>query len=260
MVGVDPTARFAAEVLREDPSLEVIAAAIAGCDHDLDPADLAGALDALAARVPRAHAATLCRTLFGEGGLEGNVEQYDDPRNSYLDLVVRRRLGIPISLSVIAVEVGRRVGVPLVGIGMPGHFVVRDANDASAFYDPFVGGMALSAEDCERRFSQLHGPSARFDPSFLEPTSPVRIAERMLANLTRGYLDRMDRSSLAWVLRLRCSLPQADASVVRQFAGVLSNLGRWWEAADAFERLAALQPDRAEVHLVAAHRLRSHAN
>lgn len=260
MVGVDPTARFAAEVVRDDPSLEVIAAAIAGCDHDLDPGDLTADLDTLAARVPRPDAAALCRTLFGEGGLEGNVEHYDDPRNSFVDLVLRRRLGIPISLSVIAVEVGRRVGVPLVGVGMPGHFIVREETDATVFYDPFVGGMALSVEDCERRFSQLHGPSARFDASYLEPTPPVRIAERMLANLTRGYLDRMDRSSLAWVLRLRCALPDADASVVRQFAGVLSHLGRWWEAADAFDRLAALQPDRADAHLAAAHRLRAHAN
>ena len=260
MVGVDPTARFAAEVARDDPSLEVMAAAIAGCDHDLDPAVLAADLDALAGRAARPDAATLCRALFGEGGLEGNVEQYDDPRNSFLDLVIRRRLGIPISLSVIAVEVGRRVGVPLVGVGMPGHFVVREASDPGAFYDPFVGGMALSAGDCERRFQQLHGPSARFDPSFLDPTPPARIAERMLANLTRCYLDRMDRSSLAWVLRLRCAVPGVDPAVVRQFAGVLSNLGRWWEAADAYQRLAALQPDRAEAHLAAAHRLRAHAN
>src|SRR5690606_27969375 len=119
------------------------------------------------------------------GGLRGNAEHYDDPRNSFVDLVVRRRLGIPITLSLVAIEVGRRVGVPLVGVGMPGHFIVRDAADADAFYDPFVSGEPMSVEDCALRFAALHGPAARFDPAYLEPTPVVRIAERMLANLSR---------------------------------------------------------------------------
>jgi len=82
----------------------------------------------------------MCAALFGPEGFRGNRADYYDPANSLLDQVLARRTGIPITLSVLAMEVGRRVGAPLVGIGMPGHFLVPEAPDGSSFHDPFHRG------------------------------------------------------------------------------------------------------------------------
>ncbi len=260
---MDPADRFAAESSRPEPSLEVLVVALAGCDHPVEPGEVAAELDRLAhdfAGTGRTGPEGLTRYLFAEVGLRGNTERYYDPDNSFVDRVLARRLGIPISLSVIGMLVGERVGLPFVGVGMPGHFLLRDAVDPDAFYDPFTGGVALTKDDCRRRFEQLHATASGFDESMLHPVGTLDILSRMLANLTAIYLQAGDRSSLAWVLRLRCSLPGAPAGLVRQLAGVLAAEGRWWEAAEAQERLAAMQPATAEQHLAAARRLRAHGN
>ncbi len=259
---MDPADRFAVEASRPDPSLEVLALALAGCDHPVDPEEVGSQLDLLAdAFVGRGRTggSELSRYLFAEVGLRGNTERYYDPANSFVDRVLERRLGIPISLSVIGMLVGRRVGVQLVGVGMPGHFLLRDASDPESFFDPFTGGVAMTAGDCRRRFEQLH-VAAAFDEAMLQPVGTLDVLSRMLANLTAIYLQAGERSSLAWVLRLRSSLPGAPAGLLRQLAGVLAAEGRWWEAAEVQERLAAMQPATAEQHLAAARRLRAHAN
>jgi len=261
--GVDPAERFAAEAASPDPSLEVLAVSIAGCDHPVDPEAVSLRLDQLAAgfaATGRHGAVELCRHLFAEQGLRGNTERYYDPANSFLDRVLARRLGIPISLSVVGILVGDRAGVPLVGVGMPGHFLLRDAHDAGLFLDPFTGGVALDVDDCRRRFERLHGTATDFDESLLEPTPTLEIVGRMLMNLTSIYLQGVERASLAWVLRLRASLPAATPALIRQLGGVLAAEGRWWEAAEAYERIAAMLPDAADRYLTEARRLRAHAN
>jgi regulator of sirC expression with transglutaminase-like and TPR domain len=257
---VDPAARFSAEVRAVTPSLELLATVIAGCDHPVDPDDVERRLDVIADGFGGSGPRELCAHLFGDLGLRGNSDDYYDPDNSFIDRVLSRRLGIPISLAVVAIAVGRRVGIPLVGVGMPGHFLLRDAGDVGAFFDPFVGGLPMSVEDCGRRFEGLHGSHAGFDVSMLEVTPTLAIVDRMLANLQNIALQRVDRRSLVWVLGLRCELPGADPSLVRQLAGVLASVGRWWEAAAAHERLAELLPSSAEQHLVESRRLRAHAN
>ena len=203
---------------------------------------------------------SLCRFLFSEPGFRGNRQSYYDPRNSYLDLVLTRRVGIPITLSVIAMAVGRRVGVDLVGVGMPGHFIVRDRSDAEAFYDPFNDGRAVDLAGCEQLFATMHGSEAGFSAEMVEPVDGVAIAKRMLANLTRAHLAAKDLKSLAAVLRLRTAVPGADPVVHRQLAGLLAHLGRTWEAAEIFERLIGLEPARAAAHRGAAQRLRADQN
>jgi len=227
---------------------------------DLDPSITLGHLDDLASGFGGDGAAQLCGYLFRVVGFRGDTEHYYDQRNSCLDQVVARRLGIPITLSVVALAVGRRAGVGLVGVGMPGHFLLRDAADPDAFFDPFAAGAGLDRAACREQFGRLHGPSVQFTDSMLDPTAPLQMVERILLNLTRIHLESQDRSSLAWVLRLRSLLPGADPSVLRQFAGVSSTLGRFWESAAAFEQLAVVQPDRADAHLAAAHRLRANSN
>ena len=226
---------------------------------DLDVEGELRRLDELASQFEGQGAAALRRWLVEDQGFLGNTSAYYDDRNSMLDQVLTRRLGIPITLSVVMIEVGRRRGVDLVGIGMPGEFLVREAHDANAFHNVFRHA-ELDLGGVERLFRRMHGLEARFDSSMLNPCGPVEIVSRMLANLIGIHLQTMDRSSLAWVLRLRTLLPDAPASEYRQLAGVLEHLGRFWDAADVLDDLALLRPDQSDVHRRSADRLRARLN
>jgi regulator of sirC expression with transglutaminase-like and TPR domain len=113
--------------------------------------------------------------------------QYYDPRNSFLDEVLRRRRGIPISLSVVMLEIGRRKDVALAGIGLPGHFLVGAA--PGVFYDPFHRGERLDEAGVAARFATVTR-SAEFSPRFLEPIDNAALLGRMLANLVRIFVPR----------------------------------------------------------------------
>ncbi len=219
--------------------------------------DLAGAFEASGATIDPVG---LSRFLFVESGFTGNRERYYDPDNSMLDQVLDRRRGIPITLAVLAMEVGRRSGVGFVGIGMPGHFLLRSISDPDAYFDPYVRGMPLDVAGCEQRFRQVAGDAARLGPDDLRTVDSTELAGRMLANLHRIYLEATDRTNLAWVLRLRTLLPDSDPALHRQLAGVLSAMGRFWEAADELDALAELQPGGADRHREAAERLRANLN
>src|SRR5690606_15405971 len=150
--------------------------------------------------------ASLCRLLFDDLGFHGNADDYSDPDNSFLDRVVERRTGIPISLSVLTLEVGRRVGVPLVGVGLPGHFLLRDQVDQGLYIDPFRRGARLREPQVAELFGRIHG-GAQLVPAHLAPVGRHAILARMLANLRAIYTERGDRRALAWVLRARTMVP-----------------------------------------------------
>lgn len=130
--------------------------------------------------------------LYVDYGLSGNAEDYYDPRNSYLNEVLERRVGIPITLSVVAIEVGRRVGIPLRGVGFPGHFLVSHVCHPEVVLDPFDGGRFLTAAECEELLRELSGGRIRFHPRLLRTVSRREILQRMLHNLRGIYLDRHD--------------------------------------------------------------------
>ena len=132
----------------------------------------------------------LAEALFVTEGFAGNTSEYSDPRNSLLDDVIDRRLGIPISLSVLMIEVGRRIGLALHGVGMPGHFLVGVDEDPEVFVDPFHAGRVLDVDGCRAIFAALQGPDAPFSPAYLAPTGPRAILLRVLNNLQRSYLER----------------------------------------------------------------------
>jgi regulator of sirC expression with transglutaminase-like and TPR domain len=135
-----------------------------------------------------AAAAAVGTVLFGEDGFRGNAGDYYDPRNSFLNDVLERRLGIPITLSVIYVEVAARAGLTARGVGFPGHFLVRAEKDgAHCLLDPFNGGAPLGGDDCEALLRRMHGASARLDPAHLRPVGTRQIVTRMLANLKGIY-------------------------------------------------------------------------
>jgi regulator of sirC expression with transglutaminase-like and TPR domain len=148
--------------------------------------------------------------LFDEVGVRGNLDDYYDPRNSYLNDVLRRRLGIPITLSLMFMEVGKRLGVPMVGVGMPGHFLLKHSEEEHLFIDPFYRGVLLSEEECAQRLRQVTQVSVPWDARFLQPVSNRDIIGRMLRNLKGIYLHHENHSRALAMIDLLIALePQA---------------------------------------------------
>jgi regulator of sirC expression with transglutaminase-like and TPR domain len=166
----------------------------------VDPDALLVRLDDLAAGVRLPTLDGLRHHLFVDQGFTGNEDDYYDPANSYLDDVLDRHLGIPISLSVLTIEVGRRIGVPVDGIGLPGHFLLRDGVDTEVFVDPFHGGALLDREGCRA----LVGHD--LDPAWLAPVDRTTILHRMLTNLIRIFELRGSAADLLWARDLQSTL------------------------------------------------------
>ncbi len=200
----------------------------------------------VASRTP----AELARALFVAEGFVGNTSEYSDPRNSLLDDVIDRRLGIPISLSILMIEIGRRIGRPLHGVGMPGHFLVGVDDDPATFIDPFHSGRVLDVDGCRQVFAALQGPEVPFSPAYLARTGPRAILLRVLNNLQRSYLERSAVDAV-WVARLRLRFTELSDSDRRQTAALLGSLGRFTEAAAALETIAQ-RLDGADAARVAA--------
>ena len=255
MVPEDPTDRFTELIARPDgfpldeACLLVAAHAHPGLDVDAERRRL----DELATGFDGDDLTGLARHLCDDLGFAGDRTAYHDPRNSLLNDVLDRRLGIPISLAIVAVEVGRRCSIPVEGIGMPGHFLVRDARAPDLFVDLFDGGRALDREGCQAVFAHLH-PEARWSEGFLAPVGPVAVVTRVLNNLAGAYRRSGERASLAWTLALRLALPGATARERRELAVLLGAIGRFAEGADVLEA-AGTDADRH-----AAQRLRARLN
>lgn len=211
---MEATSQFAQLARLPDAAVPLDRAALLIAAHahpGLDIGTYLARLDALAQACPTPTLDSLVAHLFRGGRFRGNRDDYYDPRNSLLCDVLDRGLGIPISLSVLALEVGRRIGVPLTGVGMPGHFLVRDKVDPAVFVDPFHEGRMLDEAGCQRLHRSLAGPTSPWDPAWLDPIGPWSILARMLANLRAIYQERGDHHSLVWVARLRALLPDAGA-------------------------------------------------
>ena len=132
---------------------------------------------------------------YDEQGFSGNRDRYDDPRNSFLNEVLNRRTGIPISLAVVYLEVARRAGLRVAGVNFPGHFLLRAplaahtrTTDDVLIVDPFHKGAFLSEIDCRELLRQHVGDAAAFDRALLEPATRHQIVVRMLVNLKRLYV------------------------------------------------------------------------
>ena len=132
--------------------------------------------------------AELSRLFHARWGFRGNLENYYDPRNSFLNDVLDRRTGIPITLAVVYMEVGRRAGLHLTGVGMPGHFLLGCSSRSDIYVDAFSGGALLTRAECAARLRELQ-PDLTFRPEFLDPVGPREILARMLRNLLGIYLN-----------------------------------------------------------------------
>ena len=194
------------------------------------------ALDELASGCTDPTLTGLTRHLFRDKGFSGDRTDYHDPRNSLLDEVLKRRIGMPITLGAVMLETGRRIGVPLDGIGMPGHFLLRDRVLTGLFIDPYHRGAQIDEHQCLSRFQSIHGSDATFDPRYLEPIDNRAIVGRVLNNLTASFRSRSPRD-LDWILDLRVQLP-APPPDQRALAELCEGRGRYKDAADILDQLA----------------------
>ena len=197
--------------------------------------------------------------VHGELGFVGNVANYYSPSNSLVHRVLRDRRGIPLTLAAVGVEIGRRVDVELTIVGLPGHVVIGDGRQPRRWFDPFAGGAELDVEASRRLFSRFH-PVESFSLDVLQPIGPTATTIRMLNNLKVCYRNLGDLSQLAKVLSLAVVVPAAPVSERHELAMVLAALGRDEQAARQHDRLAELDPERADAHRLAASRHRARRN
>ena len=203
-------ARLLEEHLGGDSDLEESAILLARVERpDLDEVPLRAELDRLGETVKEAirgcrtaaqRARTLGSVLHDREGFSGDVVVFDDPRNTYLDEVLERRIGIPISLSLVYILVGRRAGLPARGVGMPLHFLValEDAKGQRLLVDPYGGGRLMSRESCR---TMLAGYHHSFREDYLRPVQDRHMLRRMIANLIRVYHGRNDELRLGRLYR-----------------------------------------------------------
>jgi regulator of sirC expression with transglutaminase-like and TPR domain len=229
-------ARFAALLERDPVPLDEAVLAIAEEEYPgLDVGAVLSQLDRLAARVrarapARDRAASLLSALrwvlVEEEGLRGNDRDYQDPRNSFLNEVLERKVGIPISLSVVWMEVARRAGLRLQGVGFPGHFLTKYASPGGIeiFVDAYHGGELLSADECVARYRARTG-GRDLDRRYLDAVAPRQILARMLHNLRRIYLERKDDVRAWWVIDRLLMLTPGQLESLRDRGLVAARLG-----------------------------------
>jgi regulator of sirC expression with transglutaminase-like and TPR domain len=174
----------------------------------LDTGSVVAELDHLAAGCTDATRDGVVRFLAHECGFAGDQSEYHDWQNSCLDRVVARRRGMPITLSIVTIEVARRLGVPLVGVGLPGHFLVGDRDDPEWFADPFRGVSGLDVDDCRRLLRSIG--ASRWHPALVAPTPNRAVIVRILNNLRVSCDGRNDEQRLAMVMRMRAVVAEAD--------------------------------------------------
>lgn len=231
----------------------------------LDPVPVLAELDRLAEAVsariaPGSDAATradrLLEVLFETHGFRGNQADYYDPRNSFLNDVLSRRVGIPISLAVVLIEVGRRAGVPVHGVGFPGHFLVQLAGPGGPrLVDPFLAGVTLDDDDLLARLRALSsgsgGPAFGEVPAdFVRPAPAPAILARMLRNLLRIWQERHDAASALAAVDLLLVLSPDTPDEVKTRGMLYAELECWAAAADDLRRYLHLAPDAADADAV----------
>ena len=267
-MSVDPLQRFRDAVAPERVRFNLAEAALL-CAQDAYPdldvrstlTDIERMGTTLAQRLPTDFPAThrllaLNNYLFRELGFAGNQDEYYDPRNSFLNDVLARKTGIPITLSILYLEIGQQLGLKLKGVSFPGHFLVKlRVNGGELVLDPFAGGKLLSEDDLRQRLAQFAGEAAAKTlplEDFLEPASPRQILARLLRNLKGIYLEagELDRA-LAVMHRLVILLP--DAAEERRDRGrVYARLDCPRAAVEDLGHYAAARPAAEDAAQVAA--------
>ncbi len=236
MQGSNGLSEFSTIVSRDDFTLDQAALLIGSWDYpQRDLVAYRELLDYIARRaapevarapsgIARARAISDC--LFDRLGFAGNTTDYYDPRNSFLCEVLDRRMGIPITLSVVYLEVARRVGVLAQGVNFPGHFLVRVAiEDAWLYIDPFSGGRSMTSADLEALLKKTTTPDAVLEPSVIAAASKRQILSRMLVNLAGIYGRNGDLPRSLDVLERLHVLEPMNPRIQRDLANLRERVG-----------------------------------
>jgi len=186
--------------------------------------------------------------VFRFGGYRGNTGDYNDPRNSLLSSVIERRLGIPITLSIVVMEVARRLGLRLDGVGLPGHFVVRFPDETSRLYvDAFDNGRILEASDCVRLVDGQSGGRITWTDAYLQPVPNRAILKRVLLNLKNALSQTKNYAAALAAIELQLALDPADPTELRDRGILFARLHRYDRAIADLEAYLERSPDAADV-------------
>jgi regulator of sirC expression with transglutaminase-like and TPR domain len=234
----------------EDVDLALGALLIAQIEHPaLEPETELSRIDDLAAHAGGADVHRLRRYLFDDQGFAGNVDDYYDPRNSCLNDVLDRRVGIPITLSVLAIEVGRRLGLRVDGIGLPGHFM---ASAGGVLFDPFNGGAVVSRADAGTVVARVLGRPVRLEDSHFAPVAASDILRRMLANLRGVYVEREAWAKARGVMDYLIVLDPETPGHVRDYGTILMKEGNFARGAALWAEYLTLEPNAPDAKRVTA--------
>jgi len=223
---------------------------------DLDAGSFLSILDSyaveLAARLPdecsgQQYVGAANAYLFEELGFAGNAQNYYDPRNSCLNEVLTTRTGIPITLSLVYIEIARRLAKPVFGIGLPGHFVVQyDDGTFRPYIDPFHAGRILTAAECYDLMRQSSGEQFPDDPAALSRVSKQQILRRMINNMRSVYFFRRAHGKALKVLDLLLAANPESADEYKQRSVVMLEMKNYKGARSDLERYLKLAPDSAD--------------
>jgi regulator of sirC expression with transglutaminase-like and TPR domain len=264
MAGLD---RFAEMLSREDGKIELASACLQIAEDaypGLDVGGYVGEIERFAKRlrarlaldaVPEDRVIALNEFLFDDLGFSGNTDHYYDPRNSYLNEVLDRRTGIPITLSVLYMEIGRRIDLPLEGVSFPGHFLVRlPLRGGTLVLDPFSGGVPQSEAELRERLKRVIPrdaaggvPLAELPlDQFVEPASNRQILARVLRNLKGVYREKDDPERLLEVLNRMIIVAPESAAELRDRGLVYRRLECWRPALKDLSDYLEREPDAAD--------------
>ncbi len=247
--------RFATEMGRIDEEIDLARAALLVAREEypqLSEERSLGILDLLAEETkdrldnenaPLLVLQELLKTLYERHGFRGNREAYYDPRNSFLNDVLDRQLGVPLTLCIVLLEVGWRLGLPLEGVNFPGHFLVRFRGDTvDLLIDPYDGGTLRFQDQSQELLDRVYGGMVRVNESFLKTAGPREMLVRLLTNLKGIYLNVQDHPrALAVVDRILLIRPIA-AIEIRDKGVVLARMGRNQEALEQLEAYLNFAP------------------
>jgi regulator of sirC expression with transglutaminase-like and TPR domain len=193
----------------------------------------------------------LLLTLFGREGFKGNRASYYDPRNSFLNDVLDRKRGIPLTLGIVTLEVGWRIGLPLEGVNFPGHFLVRfQGASMNLLVDPFDGGRLFFEDEAQALLDRAYGGMVRMRPEFLRRSGRRDMLVRLLTNLKGIYLNVQDSvRALAAVERILVIHPTAQGEI-RDRGTLLARLGRTEEAIEQLEWYLGAAPDASDAERI----------
>ena len=202
-------------------------------------------------RYPLRVIAVINHYLYEELGFSGNRQDYYDPQNSHLNQVLDRRLGIPITLALVYLAIAKRIDFPMMGIGMPGHFLIRPVvEEMDVYVDAFNGGEVLFRQDCAALLQKLYQEPVTLRSEFLQPISNRQFLARMLGNLKGIAINQNNiQSALAAVERILLLFPEASGEL-RDRGILYFQLRRWSEARQDLECYLATMPPPGDRSLV----------